>query len=170
MVEPVSFDVAEIGDVSRPDPHEYSVNPYAPPTDVPSTSIALGVQTQIATPQSLTQQFLDGRPFIHYGVVFFLEAGDDTAIHAALPLSSPSELLISRNVKEAVRVLPEFLSTLPNVSPQLSARHLLVRMISTYADLQNEVCDRIVVPGAMTCISGEEPSPATEPAPGPVFD
>lgn len=170
MVEPVSFDVAEMEDVCRTDPREHSVNPYAPPTDVPNTSIALGVQTRMATPQPLTQQFLDGRPFIHYGVVFFLEAGDDTAIHAALPLSSPSELLISRNVKEAVRVLPEFLSTLPNVIPQLSGRHLVVRMISTYADLQSEVCDRIVVQGAMTRISGKERSPAKVPAPGPVVD
>jgi len=170
MVEPVSFDVAEIEDVCRPDPHEHSVNPYAPPTDVPSTSVVLGVQTPVATPQSLTRQFLDGRPFIHYGVVFFLEAGDDTAIHAALPLSSPSELLISRNTKEAVRVLPEFLGTLPNVIPQISERNLVVRMISTYADLQNEVCDRVVVQEAMTRTNDGEPSPATEPALGPVFD
>lgn len=170
MIEPVSFDVAEIENVGRPDRREHSVNPYAPPTDVPNTSVALGVQTRMATPQPLPQQFLDGRPFIHYGVVFFLEAGDDTAIHAALPLTSPSELLINRNAKEAVRVLPEFLGTLPNLSPQLSGKHLVVRMISTYADLQEEVCDRIVIQGAMTRISGDEPSSATAPAPGPMFD
>lgn len=146
VVEPASFGVAESQNNCRSDSLETAINPYAPPLDLPTSSTALGTPSQEATLQTLVRQFLDGYPFIHYGVVFLLEIGDDTAIHAALPLSSPSDLLIRRNTKEAIRVLPEFLRTLPGTRAVLSGRNLVVRMISSYTDLHDEVSNRTVVP------------------------
>lgn len=130
-VEPVSFSIPATKNNSHSESLERSVNPYTPPLALPTTSVVLGTPTQGATLQNLSQQFLDGQPFIHYGVVFFLDASDDSAIHAALPLSSSSDLLVHRNTKEAIRILPEFLSTLPNVGLALSGRNLVVRMISS---------------------------------------
>jgi hypothetical protein len=114
------------------------------------------------TPQALAQQFLDGHPFIHYGVVFFLESIDDAAIHAALPLSSPSDLLVRRNRDEAIRVLPEFLSTLPNASRALTGRALIVRMIASYERFDDEVSDRIIVPWDTMQANDGEPTDSHE--------
>jgi hypothetical protein len=85
-----------------------------------------------------------GQAFIHYGVVYFLEPSDPSVIHAAIPLASLSSAHVTRNVNEAMRVLPEFLSTLPELRPKLKERRLTVRMISSYADLNEEVSNRVV--------------------------
>ncbi|WP_146582717.1 hypothetical protein [Neorhodopirellula pilleata] len=139
------------------DSPESAVNPYAPPRSLPTTAVGQWVPTQEATLQTLAQNFRDGQPFIHYGVVFFLDTNDDQTIHAALPLSSSSDSLVQRNTNEAIRVLPEFLSTLPNASSAVSGRNLVVRMISTYDHFRDEACTRVVVPWATIHAYGGKP-------------
>jgi len=158
IVEPVSFGITDAEICRHSDSPDQAINPYAPPQNLPARSVAHVSQTQEATLQTLTQRFLDGRPFIHYGVVFFLDANDDEAIHAALPLPSPSDMLVSRNVNEAIRVLPEFLSSLPNAVLAVSGRNLVVRTISSYDRLDDEVYNRIVVLWAAILASDGEPS------------
>lgn len=115
-----------------------SPNPYEPP------------RTQAdSKPRLNAEMFLSGQPFIHYGVVFFVEGGDSMAIHAALPLAEDSEELIQRNVQEAMRVLPEFLDLAPTLRPRLVGRQLVIRMIASYEDLDEEVATRVVRPAAV---------------------
>jgi hypothetical protein len=114
---------------------ETSSNPYDPPRTVADSKLGL--------PAKL---FLAGQPFIHYGVVYFVEKGDASAIHAALPLADRSQELVDRNVHEAMRVLPEFLSSVPTLKPQLLCRQLIIRMIASYDDLNDEVTDRVIRP------------------------
>jgi len=123
-----------------------SLNPYQPPTSWISEpkSWRRLFSTLSSQPASLHKEFLAGRAFIHYGVVFFLEPSDQSVIHAALPLVSFSDAHVSRNVIEAIRVFPEFLSTLPELKLQMKDRRLAVRMISSYDDLDDEVSDRVV--------------------------
>jgi hypothetical protein len=89
---------------------------------------------------------MDGQPFIHYGVVLFIEPDDPSAVHAAMPLSTASPELVERNVQEACRVLPQFLDSVPKLKPQLIGRQLVVRMIAAYDDLDNEIGDRVIRP------------------------
>ncbi len=162
IVEPVSRDIRETEISCQSSSPKHAINPYAPPRDAPTTSVAQGKLTQRQTLQTLTQQFLDGNPFIHYGVVFFLDSNDDVVIHAALPLSSSSDLLACRNTNEAIRVLPKFLSSLPNASQAVTGRNLVVRMISSYDRLDDEVSNRIVVPWARIRTGSGEPADARE--------
>jgi len=156
IVEPVSLGITEIKIRYNSDSPEQAINPYAPPRNLSTTSVAHGTPYHEETLQDLAQQFLDGHPFIHYGVVFFLDTNDDLVIHAALPLASSCDVLVRRNMNEAMRVLPEFLSTLPNASPVVIGRNLVVRMISSYDHLDDEVCDRIVIPWAVIIASSGE--------------
>ncbi|QDV47777.1 hypothetical protein Enr13x_76890 [Stieleria neptunia] len=157
MVEPVSCGTATIETDRRLPNHD--VNPYAPPSDFEAASIAEQVQamsSEGATPQLLTEHFLSGYPFIHYGVVFFLDPDDDASIHAALPLSAPDDRLVRRNAEEAIRVLPEFLGTLPGARSAIIGRELMVRMISSYDRLDEEVSQRIVIPWSTTLSFNDE--------------
>jgi len=80
---------------------------------------------------------------LQYGVILFVDPRDETVIHAALPLRKVTEPLISQNVDEARRVLKEFLAVHPGLMPYLRGRPLVVRMISSYEDVQDEVCGRV---------------------------
>ena len=111
-------------------------NPYAPPRT------EFMFDEKIA-PAGMLDHFLEGEPFIHYGVVYFLDPEDATTIHAALPLVAKA--MVSRNVDEAVRRLPEFLATLPNSLSVVSERSLVIRMIASYQRLHDEVHNRVVV-------------------------
>ncbi|MCA9137495.1 MAG: hypothetical protein KDB00_12070 [Planctomycetales bacterium] len=96
--------------------------------------------------RALTGMFLEGEKFIDYGVVFFIDPDDDQVIHAALPLTSSTDQDVRRNTDEAIRILPEFLSSLPNVIPLVTGRDLVVRMVSSYRHLDDEVSELVVVP------------------------
>ncbi len=196
MVEPVTCGTATLEASRQSRLPDRDVNPYAPPSDF-AASIADQVQelsSQGTTLQILTEQFMTGYPFIHYGVVFFLDPDDDTAIHAALPLASrpvdsvdilnstrsrqpdasardaarplanayglestgrsATDQLVRRNTDEAIRVLGEFLPTLPDARAVVRGRNLVVRMISSYDRLDDEVAQRIVVPWSVIHASG----------------
>jgi hypothetical protein len=110
-----------------------STNPYDPPRTVSDPKHGLPAEL-----------FLAGQPFIHYGVVFFVDPADTTAMHAALPLPKVSAELVGRNVEEATRVLPQFLSSVPTLRSQLLGRQLVIRMIASYDDLSHEVSERVI--------------------------
>ncbi|QEG01447.1 hypothetical protein Mal15_55230 [Stieleria maiorica] len=146
VVDPVSCEVSETNVGRASGSPMQAVNPYAPPSDLDATLIADGTPNGEATLQVLTQQFLDGHRFIHYGVVFFLDPGDDASIHAALPLVSQRQVDARRNVDEAIRVLPEFLDSLPAVRQSVVGRNLVIRMVKSYERFDQEVAERVVVP------------------------
>ncbi|MDV6028882.1 MAG: hypothetical protein F9B45_01965 [Phycisphaera sp. RhM] len=190
MVEPVSCGTATLEASRQTRLPNQDVNPYAPPSDLAAASLADQVQawsTSDATLHQLTEQFMAGYPFIHYGVVFFLDPDDDTSIHAALPLAlrpvdsvdvlnsttrsrqpdasardaawplanayglestdrSATDQLVRRNTEEAIRVLGEFLASLPDARAVVRGRNLVVRMISSYDRLDDEVAPSVVVP------------------------
>ena len=160
MAEPSFFAVSETTHNDRLDTVKHAINPYAPPFVSPAKPITLEALAEEAMNPTLARRFFSGHPFIHYGIIFFLDTSDDTAIHAALPLASLSESLVDRSTKEAMRVLPEFLGTLPNATKALAGRNLIVRMISSYAALDTQVCARGVVPWAAIRPINNEPAPA----------
>ncbi|PAY21539.1 hypothetical protein CKO51_00270 [Rhodopirellula sp. SM50] len=149
MVEPVSCGTATLEASRQSRLPNQDVNPYAPPSDSTAASIADQVQamsSQGTALHQLTEQFMAGYPFIHYGVVFFLDPDDEAVIHAALPLASATDQLVRRNADEAIRVLGEFLANLPDAGAVVRGRNLVVRMISSYDRLDDEVASPIVVP------------------------
>ena len=159
MVEPVSCGTATLEASRQSRASNQDVNPYAPPSDLAAASLADQVQawsTPETTLHQLTEQFMAGYPCIHYGVVFFLDPDDETAIHAALPLASATDQLVRRNTEEAIRVLGEFLASLPDAGAVVRGRNLVVRMISSYDRLDDEVTQRIVVPWSTIHASGVE--------------
>lgn len=135
----------DVGDaaVRSADPSGNSLNPYDPPRglDDPYDPPRVLVDSQVGL---LAELFQAGQPFIHYGVVYFVENGDMSAIHAALPLADASQEGISRNVQEAVRVLPEFLASIPSLKQRPRDGQLIIRMIASYDDLNDEVADRVI--------------------------
>lgn len=149
MVEAVTCGTATVEANRQSRVPNQDVNPYAPPADLAAASIADQVQemsSQGTTLHHLTEQFVAGYPFIHYGVVFFLDPDDDAVIHAALPLASATDRRVRRNTDEAIRVLGEFLPTLPDARAVVEGRDLVVRMISSYDRLDEEVVPQVVVP------------------------
>ena len=138
------------------EPSHQPLNPYSPPRNPAVGSSIWQLQTEASGSQSLSEHFLAGSHFIHYGVVIFLDPNDQSTVHSAIPLSSSSEQLVERHVHEAIRVVQEFLRLLPDMDPLVRDRRLVIRMISSYHDLNHEVSERVVVgPDRVRVVSGE---------------
>ena len=120
-------------------------NPYQPPVETYEESPPWGDWFwSFFRRASDYANFLHGEPVIHYGVVFFLQPGEDDFFHAALPLSEATQEQIKRNVNEVLRVLPEFLDDNPRLRPHAAKRSLMIRGIASYQDLDHELCVRVI--------------------------
>ena len=139
VIEPVPQDAFPL----QADKPYQSNNPYAPPQRLEDSRD--NRTPTLAQRHQLRELFVEGQPFMHYGVVIFVDPEKETAIHVALPLREPTELLIQRNVDEALRVVPAFLGHFPDAQSIVAERQLVVRMIASYEDLDNEVSDRVIL-------------------------
>ena len=86
-----------------------------------------------------SERFLRGERVFHYGVVFQVDPYDDTQVVAYLPLDVDDEAHVRRNVVEARRVLPEFLTAHADLAPTLLGRTLVVSMIPSYTRIDDVI-------------------------------
>lgn len=133
-------------------------NPYQPPAPTPHqddgllsrllASMGRVLRKPAESPYgSLTAVFmLSGRPFMEYGVVFSAMKGVVDRYYAAMPLVIDDEAHRRRNVVEAARVLRELVLQVEGLGPALKDRSLVVSMIPSYEQIDEEICQVVLPP------------------------
>ncbi|EMI16803.1 hypothetical protein RMSM_06272 [Rhodopirellula maiorica SM1] len=90
-------------------------------------------------------EFLRGRCLFFEGVVFFVDRGDRTILHAAIALRSDDRELVDRSCAEVVRVLQIFFRYYPDIEKGVTGRQLCVRFLRLYTDFDDEVRERKII-------------------------
>ena len=109
----------------------------------------VGIMRSVRDPSLL--EFVGGCPINYDGVVFFVDPGEPTVLHAAIALRENEADLVQRCVAEVHRVLPGFFWDYSDLEKAVDQRTLVVRFIDDYLVL-SEVADRVTV-GPITTLA-----------------
>lgn len=92
----------------------------------------------------IREKLLAGNTVVQYGVAFFLDPDDKHLIHAAVPLLNVSDEAIEQNIAEAKRELRKMVQSNEEIKEEVENRMLSVRFISSYQDIEDQVCKPVV--------------------------